>query len=413
MTRATPSVRCMPPRLTASMRSEKPAAVGCLPLVAQGIAPQPRGAMRWKNLLRATSRGQRGDADVGGCVALFVLAVIVYEAVVYWPIALPSAVVLTALITYLVRQDRRRKREKALAQAIATAERDERVRAEKARIAAEKARIASRLPGPRPVVSWRAAEFYARDVLAGLGFEGVSVTNATRDGGVDVRGQGVVAQVKFEANKTPPHPVQALVGVASVRQQAAVFFSFAGYSQAAARFAENARVALFRFDQAGGLWPLSTEARRLVERLAKEAPQPDVSPDETAPGLPVKPEASTVETLPPRGYNNDGTAPVTRSIPRIPVSVTPDVVRAVLVKLGSATSAQIAEEITAAGAPVSSDAVRILAKRAGIGSFVDRNGQLRYRFVQRSLDDVLYNERRCYLCDHFGPPGTCPVHDQS
>jgi hypothetical protein len=62
-----------------------------------------------------------------------------------------------------------------------------------------------------------------------------------------------------------------------------------------------------------------------------------------------------------------------------PPSVTGEVVRAVLAKLGSATASEIAKEITSAGAPVSGRAVRFLAERAGAQTMVGEDGQRRYR----------------------------------
>lgn len=60
-------------------------------------------------------------------------------------------------------------------------------------------------------------------------------------------------------------------------------------------------------------------------------------------------------------------------------AVTPDVVRAVMVKLGDATAAEIAREITAAGVRVSGRAVRFLAERAGAETYRGDDGQRRYR----------------------------------
>jgi hypothetical protein len=62
-----------------------------------------------------------------------------------------------------------------------------------------------------------------------------------------------------------------------------------------------------------------------------------------------------------------------------PPSVTGEVVRAVLAKLGTATASEIAREITAAGAPVSGRAVRFLAERAGAQTLVGEDGQRRYK----------------------------------
>jgi len=71
-----------------------------------------------------------------------------------------------------------------------------------------------------------------------------------------------------------------------------------------------------------------------------------------------------------------GRAPKGRATP---TSVTAEVVRAALAKLGSATAAEIAQEITRAGAPVSGRAVRFLAERAGAQTFTGDDGQRRYR----------------------------------
>jgi hypothetical protein len=64
-----------------------------------------------------------------------------------------------------------------------------------------------------------------------------------------------------------------------------------------------------------------------------------------------------------------------------PKEVTSDVVRAVLIKLGEATAAEIASEITKAGAPVGGRAVRFLAERAGATTAVGADGQRRYRLT--------------------------------
>lgn len=80
-----------------------------------------------------------------------------------------------------------------------------------------------------------------------------------------------------------------------------------------------------------------------------------------------------------------GRAPKGRATP---TDVTADVVRAVLIKLGEATAAEIATEITRARAqaavagstaPVGGRAVRFLAERAGATTRVGEDGQRRYR----------------------------------
>jgi hypothetical protein len=97
--------------------------------------------------------------------------------------------------------------------------------------------------------------------------------------------------------------------------------------------------------------------------------------------------------------------PVPDAIPLIPASVTEEEVLRVIAQSGSATASQIADEVSSGGQPVSPEAIRILAKRAGIEKFVAEDGPPRYRL----------RYRKCCLpeCDYTGPPGTCPVHDQS
>jgi hypothetical protein len=55
------------------------------------------------------------------------------------------------------------------------------------------------------------------------------------------------------------------------------------------------------------------------------------------------------------------------------------VVRAVLVKLGESTAAEIAQEITLAGVRVSGRAVRFLAEHAGATATVGEDHRRRYR----------------------------------
>jgi hypothetical protein len=69
----------------------------------------------------------------------------------------------------------------------------------------------------------------------------------------------------------------------------------------------------------------------------------------------------------------------TRTGRATPEEVTNAVVCAALVKLGEATAAEIAAEITLAGAPVGGRAVRFLAQSAGATVRVGEDGRRRYR----------------------------------
>ena len=49
---------------------------------------------------------------------------------------------------------------------------------------------------PSPIDSWQDAERAAREALIDMGFSWVALTSSGSDGGVDVKADGLVAQVK-------------------------------------------------------------------------------------------------------------------------------------------------------------------------------------------------------------------------
>jgi hypothetical protein len=100
--------------------------------------------------------------------------------------------------------------------------------------------------------------------MKGLGFADAAVTAAGNDGGVDVRSERAVAQVKYYAQAPVGAPaVQQLRGAAYDRQWA-IFYSLSAYTAAAHEFAESAGVALFSYDVAGIVNALNGPARSLV-----------------------------------------------------------------------------------------------------------------------------------------------------
>lgn len=124
--------------------------------------------------------------------------------------------------------------------------------------------------GPRPralrEVTWRDAEHLAAEWLRWLGVAQVTVTARTRDGGVDVVGDGAIAQVKWSAAKIPPAFVHQIFGVASTRRVRAVFFSASDYSNAAQAAADDAGVLLFMMvADPPALVPRSSSARDALD----------------------------------------------------------------------------------------------------------------------------------------------------
>jgi hypothetical protein len=120
------------------------------------------------------------------------------------------------------------------------------------------------LPPPRMIKGHEAAEAYAAEVLAALGFQHLVRTPTGADGGIDVKGVGIVAQVKMEALPTSRDRLQALFGVATVERSAAAFFSLAGYTSQALAWADRAEIALFEFEFDGSLAAANATAEHLI-----------------------------------------------------------------------------------------------------------------------------------------------------
>lgn len=128
------------------------------------------------------------------------------------------------------------------------------------------------LPPGRLVRNAHEAELYCAEVLRALGFRDAEATPIGPDGGVDVIGSAVVAQVKMEAVPARALLVQALAGIARLEGKAGAFFSSAGYTADAHAWGERAELALFEFDLSGQVQPVSSVADRWLKRGAGTAP---------------------------------------------------------------------------------------------------------------------------------------------
>lgn len=99
------------------------------------------------------------------------------------------------------------------------------------------------------VSQWELAEDLAAEHLRSLGFRDALRAPAGSDGGFDVEGRGIVAQVKYRATAVGRPEVQRLVG-ANQHGAQSVFYARAGYSQSAIDYARQTGVALFVLDAA-------------------------------------------------------------------------------------------------------------------------------------------------------------------
>jgi hypothetical protein len=117
----------------------------------------------------------------------------------------------------------------------------------------------------------RQAERAACEWLRWMGFDDARLTRNGADGGIDVRGSRVVAQVKAESVPSGPERIRALFGVAAHENRQAAFFSWAGYTRQATIEARHMGVSLFTLDRLGRAVPLNEWARSLMERATLAA----------------------------------------------------------------------------------------------------------------------------------------------
>ncbi|WIB65443.1 restriction endonuclease [Curtobacterium sp. MCBD17_040] len=115
------------------------------------------------------------------------------------------------------------------------------------------------------IFTWQMAEELAEAHMRALGFTDARRTGSGADGGIDVRAELAVAQVKHLVQPVGSPDIQRLRGAAhSVAN--AIFYSSSGYSSAALKVAADADVALFLFTSAGDVTPVNLPAQRLDRR---------------------------------------------------------------------------------------------------------------------------------------------------
>jgi tetratricopeptide (TPR) repeat protein len=131
-------------------------------------------------------------------------------------------------------------------------------------------------------VTPRRAELLVANYLRSQGFSDARRAHPGPDGGVDVRAQGIVVQVKCHMKPVGSPDVQRLTGVAAYEKALPMFFSLMGFSPQAEQWAGRTGMALFQFDHAEKVSPYNRRARELVDswNRAKEqavAPHTDLA----------------------------------------------------------------------------------------------------------------------------------------
>lgn len=120
-------------------------------------------------------------------------------------------------------------------------------------------------PGPL-IRNWSEAEMQTVLLLHRVGFRGAKASAAGSDGGIDVAGAGVAAQVKWHATLVGRPDLQRLVGAAG-SGRTLVFVSRAGYSAPAIAFADQVSMALLTLDVGAVPRALNGYGRALLARL--------------------------------------------------------------------------------------------------------------------------------------------------
>jgi HJR/Mrr/RecB family endonuclease len=89
-------------------------------------------------------------------------------------------------------------------------------------------------------------EWYCAEWCVYLGHKNVRVTRSTKDGGIDIHGDGFIAQVKFQEIPVGVKAIRELAGLVSVRTRAlGYFFTVNGYSPQALVEGKELGLALF------------------------------------------------------------------------------------------------------------------------------------------------------------------------
>lgn len=123
-------------------------------------------------------------------------------------------------------------------------------------------------PLPRLIRDWADAEKIAAEWVEWFGFGPASVTQATRDGGVDVVSATAVAQVKDYGRPCPAGPVREVAAIGHLEGKVAMIFARAGFTPDALDWGARAGVAMFGFDLQGTPTPHSPAAADLMDAPA-------------------------------------------------------------------------------------------------------------------------------------------------
>lgn len=91
------------------------------------------------------------------------------------------------------------------------------------------------------------AEEFAGQLLRHFGVIGAKTTRYSRDGGIDVEGNDLVAQVKHQQNPVGVGVVREIYGVAVHKGKLGAVFAKSGFTKEAITFAQSAEIVLITY----------------------------------------------------------------------------------------------------------------------------------------------------------------------
>lgn len=115
-------------------------------------------------------------------------------------------------------------------------------------------------PPQRLLMQWSDAETLAKEYCRWLGYQRAVLTGQGSDGGVDIDGPNLVAQVKMHNRPTSRPEIQQLYGIAAAENKRALFFSMS-YSSDARSWADKVGVRLYQFTRDGTVEAIGRAAR--------------------------------------------------------------------------------------------------------------------------------------------------------
>ncbi|MFF7485140.1 restriction endonuclease [Streptomyces luteogriseus] len=128
-------------------------------------------------------------------------------------------------------------------------------------------------PQPMQISSWQQAELNAARWMRHWGYSDATAHPGGPDSGIDVRANGALGQVKYQAAQVGRPELQRFVGARPHGSTAQlIFFTGSKYASTAVAYAQERNIALFTYRLDGAMTPVNDAARRIHRSSASTVP---------------------------------------------------------------------------------------------------------------------------------------------